>query len=235
MKRNTAAAFVVALSFGFGHSAYADPITTGSMLYSTPPAGMTISIAGERFALDGGFRLSERLFGPNETCRFGLCQPGQSLNFGGAFDGAPEMSGTFTLDGRTFPITGGIANDRLNLHVGFSATVVPPSDVSPGLVTATAPFSFTGSFLYFDSFANGATNPQIAFTGNGTLTAIFDYRNFEFPGQNQLFLRSATYDFAQPAATPEPATVLLLATGLAGVVRARRSRLNDTGSLTNSR
>ena len=221
MKRNCLTLLLVALPFAFCRSASADPITAGNMLYTTPPSSMTISIGGERFTFDGGFRLSERIFSPNETCRFGLCNPGQSLNFGGAFDGAPEIFGTFALDGRTFPITGGIANDRLNLHVRFSATVVTPLELSPGPVTLTAPFSFSGSFLWLDVFANNPANPHLEFLGNGILTANFDYRNFEFPGQRQLFLHSARYDF-EP--TPEPGTLLLLATGLAGVVGARRAR-----------
>jgi hypothetical protein len=202
-----------------------ETITAGAMVYSTQPSRMTIFITGDRFTFDGRFLLSERLFGPNETCRFGLCHPGESLNFGGAFD-TSEIPGTFTLDGRTFLLPGGIAAERPNLHVSFSSTLVAPSDLSPGPVTLTAPFSFTGSFLWLDVFANDPANPHLDFFGNGILTANFDYRTFDFPGQNELRLRSASYDFVSP--TPEPGTLLLLGTGLAGVVGMRRRQRMDS-------
>jgi hypothetical protein len=93
------------------------------------------------------------------------------------------------------------------------------------LVTLTAPFSLTGSFTWFDVFATNPDppNPHIDFSGNGTLTAIFDHRTFEFPGQNQLFLRSAQYDFAEP--TPEPGTLLLFGSGGLILFRTIRRRL----------
>ena len=84
----------MALGFGFCRSASAEPISpfgepikAGNMAHHATRWDDHFG-QGDRFTFDGGFRLSERLFSPNESCRFGLCHPGESLNFGGAFDDA---------------------------------------------------------------------------------------------------------------------------------------------------
>jgi hypothetical protein len=63
MKRYSVAVFlVVATLFTLSREAASDPITAGSMVYSTPPEMMLISISGDRFRFDGRFHLSEPHF-----------------------------------------------------------------------------------------------------------------------------------------------------------------------------
>jgi hypothetical protein len=77
-------------------------------------------------------------------------------------------------------------------------------------------FNVTGNFtanLVFQSF------------DDGTWTAITDYQNANNNGNGSNVQRSATFAFYSTSAAPEPSTMLMFGTGLAGLgfVRRRRS------------
>lgn len=117
------------------------------------------------------------------------------------------------------------------LSGGISLMVDPfvaPHTSQNGFMTFSQPFTMTGQI---NGFANrDLTGPlfSVAVTGGGTTSVT--YRTFEndtyllpnFGGQSFVFS-------AQPAETPEPATLLLMATGVAGVI-ARKLRRPRPGN-----
>jgi hypothetical protein len=217
---------IVAVLAGLLHPAKAgaDPIviTSGSLTITLQQTRSWFSFMGDGLSL-GGFLTND-----SESPLWTVCEPCRAgsrpvvVGFGGDMGAA---SGT----------VGGTHYSQLYLSGGFgvSGTTWIPSD-GPSVFSVSFPFSVApGSFLV------GHTQPpfqqndppvfRVGVTGTGTgeltLARVSDPR-FPDVSSSLYFARSARFDFGpeSPSPTPEPATLLLCASGLvlAGARRLRR-------------
>ena len=196
--------------------ASAEPIRiTGGTIVVTGLTGLgTISIVGTRgFSLTGPVSPLEGRVDPFTECV--PCLPGATTLSVGAFLGGTVFpDAVATLDGQTYTVGSGIDDpEGVNFEVFGIASLPALRDSG---TTITAPFTADGNFFL----------PFLTERIRGRGIATVALKPFP-PGASPEAWeidRLVRYDFSDPV--PEPATLVLVAGGLAAIVRARKKRLS---------
>ena len=211
----SAAALMVSVS-----TATAEPIqiTTGQLVFSAvpTPGPIRVDFSGAGFTFTGITGTQQLWLAPYGNCLVPECLPGSTLDLHTYGSESTISLATATYQGETFENFGGI-NNRSNFLLEWTGSLEFPENFTGG--TLSAPFSFSSYFLLRQNF----TDPfeRVELFGSGIATVTFGaYGSPDFP--NAFGTQSVRFDFADVAPTPEPASLLLLGTGLCAIAAARR-------------
>jgi hypothetical protein len=197
-------------------TATADPIaiTAGFLRHVSGTGTVRTSLTGNDFTFTGVTGNAFTVFEAWVACTSPVCLPGRTVDLFARW-GTDDLGGTGTHAGRTF--AGGLASLSHFNALWRGSLLIPPGFAGGSL---SAPFTFTGDLLLGDPDGNFTRHLAV---GSGTATLAFrPWSVPDFPGA--LIVDSLHYEFDATAPTPEPASMLLLGTGLAGIAWRARGR-----------
>jgi len=191
---------------------FADPIQITSGTMNVNVSGGPISLVGDDFLFNGSVRAG---ISPISVCR--PCRPGDLISLDAFWVGS-DVRGRAVLDGNTYSDVGGlIALESLSVRFDGSSVTAP---LMTDAMTATLVGSFVFDGLFRFSLGDFSRESASLF-GGGTAT-LFLNRQVGSDGRNLWIATRATYQFEEADPIPEPATLLLVGTGLFAAYRSRR-------------
>lgn len=220
-------AFFVLILFAFSYEARADiiTITDGTLTNNAGQIVPRFTFVGQNFNVSG-----QGGGGGAHQVACGLCPTGSTATITASYSGSALGRGPATVNGIAYSNL--YYNGVIQLN---NSGIVGLRDPATGFITITSPFTLSGNMNGYlqNPEISGPQTPIFSSLLNGQGIATIQLFSQIINGRNFLSVFSETYSF-QADPVPEPATLLLLGTGVAGLLAKKRRRRTGQGEDKNN-